>query len=462
MNTSVTAQSTLPKDGKVTVTPPKPDRGGESLSVSYQGFMKVILAVGGLLALRMLWYWMTDDDFVLHLLAVGAMIVGVLYLVECLTTTSITLFPDRIEKRRVLFGMTVIPAQRVFLVTDQHTIRFYHGSSTNLRERVTIRLSMISSEDAAQVLKYAKKQYAIHLEEEQRGGDESAATLKGSGTGKGRQVNGLVLEQFGKVVGYYKLMLTFMAAYAGFAIITVGVADSFTGLAPTLPAYWLRLTAILLAVLSYFLLKRLDPAEAPAASSTARPGAPFWADRFESVEKRSYLSGLLANFITLLGFILFLLLGNLLDFYLFLVVGAYYYLDFYPRLSVWERVSEGKQAELAQSEQGVMPHPARRRSLQVSLVLMGTLAVSSYGETPHYLYKSKKDCLDDWGSEQSCQEPSQGSPYYHTGHYYGPRYGGGGGGGGGMRSTGMRSVGTVSVSRGGFGSLGGFHGSFGG
>jgi hypothetical protein len=86
---------------------------------------------------------------------------------------------------------------------------------------------------------------------------------------------------------------------------------------------------------------------------------------------------------------------------------------------------------------------------------MGALAMTSYGQSNNYLYKSKKDCLDDWGSEQSCVEPPPGSSHYRTGYYYGPRYGS-------YTRTGSRSIGAVSVSRGGFGSLGSFHSSFGG
>ncbi len=103
-----------------------------------------------------------------------------------------------------------------------------------------------------------------------------------------------------------------------------------------------------------------------------------------------------------------------------------------------------------------MPATPRRRSLQVSLVLMGALAMASYGESRNYLYKNKKDCLDDWGSEQSCREAPASSGYYRTGYYFGPRYGTPRGG------MGTHSVGAVTVSRGGFGSLGGFHASFGG
>jgi uncharacterized protein YgiB involved in biofilm formation len=94
--------------------------------------------------------------------------------------------------------------------------------------------------------------------------------------------------------------------------------------------------------------------------------------------------------------------------------------------------------------------------MQVSLVLMGTLAVASYGDSRHYLYKNRKDCLDDWGgNEQDCREPDRSSHYYRSGYWYGPRYGQGG-----VRAA--RAVGSTTVSRGGFGSLGSFHASFGG
>jgi len=88
-------------------------------------------------------------------------------------------------------------------------------------------------------------------------------------------------------------------------------------------------------------------------------------------------------------------------------------------------------------------------------VLMGALALLSYGESSHYLYASRKDCLEDWGDSRDCREATSGGGGSYSGRYYGPRYGSGGG-----RAT--RAIGIGSVSRGGFGSLGSFHASFGG
>ena len=105
----------------------------------------------------------------------------------------------------------------------------------------------------------------------------------------------------------------------------------------------------------------------------------------------------------------------------------------------------------------------QRRTLQISLVLIGTLAVAGCGEKgQRHLYKSKQDCLDDWGNdEKSCEEVQKGSRHYSSGmhYYYGPWY----------RSgtifsgrQGSRAISTMNISRGGFGSLSGFHSGRGG
>lgn len=97
----------------------------------------------------------------------------------------------------------------------------------------------------------------------------------------------------------------------------------------------------------------------------------------------------------------------------------------------------------------------RRSSIQVTLVLIGAMTLAGCGgKEQRSLYKSKQDCLDDWGgNEKDCQEPSAGSAHYRTGYYYGPVNAG---------RTLSRSIGTASVARGGFGSSGRFHGFFGG
>lgn len=103
----------------------------------------------------------------------------------------------------------------------------------------------------------------------------------------------------------------------------------------------------------------------------------------------------------------------------------------------------------------------KRSTLQITLVLIGSMfVVGGCGKKEErHLYKSRQDCLDDWGGDQkNCEETKPGDKNYSHGYYYGPRFN--------MGRTysgqGSRSIRTVSVSRGGFGSLSGFHSSFSG
>jgi uncharacterized protein YgiB involved in biofilm formation len=102
----------------------------------------------------------------------------------------------------------------------------------------------------------------------------------------------------------------------------------------------------------------------------------------------------------------------------------------------------------------------RRSTLQISLVLIGgMLALGGCGKDNRHVYKSKQDCLDDWGNDpKNCEEAKQGDKNYSRGFFYGPRFTSGHT----YPGQGSRSVSTVSVSRGGFGSLSSFHSSTGG
>lgn len=98
----------------------------------------------------------------------------------------------------------------------------------------------------------------------------------------------------------------------------------------------------------------------------------------------------------------------------------------------------------------------RRSSLQISLVMIGLVALSACSDQKRNVYRSKQDCVEDWGDDKKCEEAPYGSSYYHTGYWFGPRWSGS------NTHFGRRSVGSVTVARGGFGHFGGFHSSFGG
>ena len=99
----------------------------------------------------------------------------------------------------------------------------------------------------------------------------------------------------------------------------------------------------------------------------------------------------------------------------------------------------------------------RKSSLRVSVVLVGTAALTACDGGPRYtnrdIYASAEECQKDWGRPASC-EPGYGSVSGGPSRvWYGPSYDS-------YSNTARspRAVGTTSVSRGGFGSLSSFHG----
>jgi uncharacterized protein YgiB involved in biofilm formation len=108
---------------------------------------------------------------------------------------------------------------------------------------------------------------------------------------------------------------------------------------------------------------------------------------------------------------------------------------------------------------------AMRKSSRVSLVLIGLAALSGCGEddTRRDVYKTREDCLADWGNKPTDCTPATESRHAGTGFFYGPAYGfrsGGSGSSWTRNATGNRAIGSSavgssgssSVSRGGFGS----------
>lgn len=123
-----------------------------------------------------------------------------------------------------------------------------------------------------------------------------------------------------------------------------------------------------------------------------------------------------------------------------------------------------------------------KRSRTITLTLIATLSFGLQGcsqkqATSRELYETKQKCIEDWGSEQDCEEDK------NTRYYYGPHYFYSGGrplyfprGGDnpvpvgnharfsgvpeGARSRHSTTrVTSTHISRGGFGRLGSFHGS---
>ena len=119
----------------------------------------------------------------------------------------------------------------------------------------------------------------------------------------------------------------------------------------------------------------------------------------------------------------------------------------------------------------------RRSSSSVTLVLVGASALAACDQSPQStdsmrrdMYKSRADCVQDWGTDPAKCESARGMSSTRSGssHYWGPAYSHGAYGSSsathadGTSSAarpGSRAIGTAHVSRSGFGSSSSSHSS---
>ncbi len=411
----------------------------ETLVISYGPWAKAKAFFYLLLALFFSFILFADGSFVLQIVTGGLFVLGVRYLSECLLTRDVTFSPEGIVKRGYL-GKTVLPARALVANVTDNLISVSHGSIKNFRESVMIPCSLIDAEQSSDIVAYVEDVYQIR----------TTPSTSGATAGGSPRANHLALVAFHKAVTSYRTMSAFFVIFALIAFFAVVLPDRFNGLAPQLPHFPIRLLCIVLAMIGFVVLK-----------SFSTPGSASGTDSIENqlkqTENSSFLCAVVSNGMAFLGLLLLFLFGNMLDFLVFTFMGVLTFCDFHPRFSAWEKAV--KAVEPVVSTEAAEASVPLRRSFQVSLVLMGTLAVASYGEDSRYLYKNRQDCVDDWGEEncQECQDTSGGGSGGGGGggRIYGPRYGSGGG-----RPT--KAMGITSVSRNGFGSLGRFHASFGG
>jgi hypothetical protein len=108
------------------------------------------------------------------------------------------------------------------------------------------------------------------------------------------------------------------------------------------------------------------------------------------------------------------------------------------------------------------PDGGRKASLYIGLVLGGLMALVKCAEysdnqaTQRDVYATLDDCKQDWGTAEKCEPVADGS--YAGAHYYGPGYVGTGAPGDRPKAS-PHALTASPVSRGGFGSLSGFHSS---
>lgn len=393
----------------------------KKLVLTYSLWKKLLALFGLALALLMAWAGFLSNFFILE---VSFILLGIYWswvILGIVSTKSITLYPDKIVKHSWL-GQTTIPTHALLVADSQDqdgvkSWRFFHGSNKNKRESIQIAGSFLSPELRLWLDSYRRNIYRL--------GSFSSSPLSS---------NSAVCVEFDKAVSSFRLMAVlttvYLLVYVIYATMLYWQYPLFTGYAPQLPAWPVRLLFVVIALVAYPLLQTL-----------AKPplGVPNYTLRVAQAQQRAFRSALIANGVAWLGLPLFLLCGNRLDFYLLLLIGALYHYDFYPRLSTWESVLQA--APETRPVQAAVP----RRSMQVSLALLGGLSLANYQGNPDDFRIRQPDCVDDQGKPIECRSS---------------------GGHGGGSSSSYRGNGGAdshgSVRRGGFGFFGGSHSSFGG
>jgi uncharacterized membrane protein YgcG len=383
----------------------------QKLTIVYSPWRKLLALLCLALMVFLAWLGLCSNFFMLEVILVLLPSYVAWDIISILNTRSITFYPDKIVKAGY-FGETTIPTHA--LVTNYRRqskyYYFFHGLDGNIRESIKLSENCLSAELRLWLDNYHRNVY--------RTGSFTSPI----------SANSVVSIEFGKAVSSFRFMAIVIVVYLLLYVIVGALLNerywAFNGYAPNLPEVPLRLLFVGIALGGYGLLRRL---------ATPLPPEPVYTVRLQRAHQRAFRSALVASCVAWLGLPLFLLCGNKLDFYLMLLIGAGFYYDFYPRLSDWERLLKNSLPSAAPA-QAIIP----RRSLQVSLALLGGLSLASYAGNPADFRIHQNNCQDNNGNAAECQSSSSshggsGSSYHHN-----------------------------SIRRGGFGSSGGSHFSFGG
>jgi hypothetical protein len=386
----------------------------QTLTIVYNPWKKLLALLSLALVLWLVWIGLHSNFFILEIALVLLTAYAFRNIIDIVATQSIGFYPNKIVKTGYLGEVTIPTASLVITDQSQDRItRFVHGSDDNSRESINVYRWFLSLEVRLWLDNYRRNAYRK---------DDVART----------SVNAKVpMIEFIKAISAFRviavLTVVYLLLYVLLATFLNGHYPIFKGYAPNLPIAMVRLMFIAAALGVYLVLKQLD-APLPLASGSQTM-------KIQLARKQSFRAALLANGVIWLGLPLFLLSGNKLDFYLLLLIGIGYYHSFYPRLSDWERLLQAG----APAYQSV-PANASRRSLQVSLVLLGGMSLAGYADGPEDFRIRQQNCPDNNGTE--CQGGS-GSNFSSSRFF------------GGSNSHSW-------IRRGGFGSSGSSHFSFGG
>ncbi|MGD0959512.1 MAG: hypothetical protein ABSB19_06870 [Methylomonas sp.] len=328
--------------------PAAPD---ETLTIRYLIHKKLLVCLFSVtIAWLLLPATLYSDFFIIEICVVLGLSWLVWRLFDIVTTQDITFYPDRIVKTNFL-RQTVLPSGALVLKSRRLSLCLYHAAESNIRESVVLAIGLIDPKTKSWLEGYLRDKYKISIYAAKYPPSKNA------------------YQEFGKVLTTFSVLKIlaglYLCAYLIYATYLSRQPLVFNGYAVDVSPLFLHLLFIVLAVFANLLsLELLKSAE------NRQPAPPLSVRLYRA--RRGYLyAALIAALVAGMGLPLFLLTGDKLDFYAFFLVGVLYFHQFYPRLTLWEKICKSNEALVIDESPAASP----RRSLQVSLVLLGGLTL---------------------------------------------------------------------------------------
>jgi len=370
----------------------QPKNQENMLTVHYQSRKRFSAGGLGFSLLCLLIYFCFQTELpVIEMIIVLGSVFLFSWLFDIATTQKINFYPDRVEKINFLWT-TVIPVNSIVIKKDYDFsyIRFFYGSKDNIRESFKVYNKLLSRDLAPEIINYIESVYEINMDNQYRKNEDSFN------------------KEFNYAASVFRQYLTFsviyLAVYQGFQIYylinsNTVVANEFSN------NILLARLAVFAGVLAgYLQLKRLAlvyELNMPAFSL------------MNKMESSYIYSVVIICNIAIMGLPLFIYTANKLDFYALLLVSILFFYEFYPRLSVIERVCQGNRLTTLQNQKHLT---IPRRSLEVSLILAGSLTVAGHAE--RHARVDQNICGENGSGYFGCNrtDSSSGS-YRNTGDY---------------------------------------------
>lgn len=285
-------------------------------------------------------------------------------LFDIVTTVRVAFYPDKVEKVNILWK-TIIPTSNIVIQkkTECAYISFSYGSQLNIRESLKVYPGFLKNDYKYVLVNYIKDVYGVAVDYIPKRRLISSEKRKNKDAAN---------EEFEYVTSmfrqFYVFSIIYLAVYLGVQVYfdiesSVELKTDFN------PNVLLaRLSALALVVFCHYKLRQLV--------SVIHVDMPVFL-LLKKAANNYIFSVIVICGVAILGLPLFIYSANKLDFYVLYLISVLFFYEFYPRLSIIQRVAQGNRLTVLQNQKQLA---VPRRSLEVSLVLAGSLAIAGHGE----------------------------------------------------------------------------------